>query len=52
MVNWNFLKAVLLSMNFSSVWVNLIMECVTSVQYSILVNGSPTKPFNPSRGLR
>lgn len=27
-VNWKFLKAVLLSMNFGTTWVNPIMECV------------------------
>ena len=51
-VNWNFLKAVLISMNFSNKWVNWVMHCVNSVQFSLLINGSPSKPFNPSRGLR
>ena len=51
-VNWNFLKAVLLFMNFGTTWVNWIMECISTVQYSLLVNGSPFKPFHPSRGLR
>ena len=51
-VNWNFLKVVLLSMNFGTTWVNWIMECVSTIQYSLLVNGSPSKPFHPSRGLR
>ena len=51
-VNWNFLKAVLLSMNFGTTWINWVMECVTTVQYTLLVNGSPTQPFHPSRGLR
>ena len=40
--NWNFLKAVLLFMNFSNTWVNWIMEYVSFVQYILLVNGSPT----------
>ena len=51
-VNWNFLKAILLSMNFSDKWIDWIMECVTFVQYSLLINGSPTKTFFSSRGLR
>ena len=49
-VNWNFLKPVLLSMNISNTQVNWVMQ--TSIQYSLLVNGSPTQPFNPSRGLK
>ena len=51
-VNWKFLKAALLSMNFGTTWVNWIMECVSTVQYSLLVNGNPLKPFQPTRGLR
>ena len=51
-INWNFLMAVLNSMKFSPKWVNWIRQCVTTVSYSVLVNGSPSKPFHPSRGLR
>ncbi|XP_019230519.1 PREDICTED: uncharacterized protein LOC109211443 [Nicotiana attenuata] len=28
------------------------MECVQTVNYSIVVNGEPTKPFNAAKGLR
>ena len=41
-VSWTFLRAVLTSMNFSSIWINWIMECISSVRYAILLNGSPT----------
>lgn len=51
-VNWNFLKAVLLSMNFSNTWINWVMECVTTVQFTLHLNGSPTEPFYPSRGFK
>ena len=44
-VSWNFLRAVLISMNFSSTWINWIMECISLVQYAILLNRSPTKFF-------
>ena len=39
-------------MNFSSTGINWIMECISLVQYVILLNGSPTKFFYPSKGLR
>ena len=51
-VNWVFLKAVLVSMNFSSNWVNWILECVSTVHYTLLVNGSITQSFKPAKGLR
>ncbi|KAL2921482.1 hypothetical protein RDABS01_012973 [Bienertia sinuspersici] len=51
-IRWDFLEKVLVSMNFPAVWVGWIMECVTTVKYAILVNGSPTKEFTPSAGLR
>ena len=34
-VDWTFLKAVLMSMNFSSKWVKWIMECVSFVHYTL-----------------
>ena len=51
-VDWKFLKAVLVAMNFSSRWVRWILECVTTIQYTILVNGRITQSFKPNRGLR
>ncbi|GMY05786.1 hypothetical protein FCV25MIE_01025 [Fagus crenata] len=51
-VEWTYLEAIMLKMGFQTPWVNLIMECVRSVSFSILVNGSPHGYFSPSRGLR
>ncbi|KAL2939182.1 hypothetical protein RDABS01_023732, partial [Bienertia sinuspersici] len=39
-------------MNFPSIWVGWIMECISTVSYSVLVNGSPTERFWPTAGLR
>ena len=51
-VEWLFLKKILLRMGFQESWVALIMECITTLSYSILVNGEPKGLIKPSRGLR
>jgi len=51
-VNWNFLTSVLERMDFGERWIDWIRFCVSSSSFAILVNGSPTDFFMPSRGLR
>lgn len=51
-VEWNFLERVILKMGFCTRWVELVMGCVKTVSYSVLVNGNPTNSFKPKRGLR
>lgn len=51
-VEWAFLKAVMRQMEFPEAWIKLVMWCVSSVSYAILVNGQPVGNIKPSRGLR
>ncbi|CAN6699322.1 unnamed protein product [Malus baccata var. baccata] len=51
-VEWDFLDAIMDRMGFCHRWRQLIMGCVSSVKFSILLNGQPGKNFVPSRGLR
>ena len=51
-LNWNFLKAVLIATKFDAKWIKWIIECVTSVHYTLLVNDSLTKSFKRAKGLR
>ena len=50
-VEWSFLKAVMSQMGFQDRWIGLVMECITTVTYSILVNGEPSGEIRPSRGI-
>lgn len=51
-VEWRFLKAVMLKLNFSLNWVNLIMRFITSVSYSFKIYQSGVGDLKPQRGLR
>ena len=39
-------------LGFHSKWVQLIMACITTAHFSVIVNGNPTGYILPSRGLR
>lgn len=51
-VEWDFLRLIMLKMEFPVCWVDRVMLCVSTVCYSFLVNGQPTHPIIPQRGLR
>lgn len=51
-IEWGFLNNVLLTMGFPNNMVSTIMKCVSTVSFSILINGQPTDSFIPQRGLR
>ncbi|XP_022553759.1 uncharacterized protein LOC111203903 [Brassica napus] len=51
-IEWDFLREVLTRFGFHSMWVSWIMECVSSVSYTFLINGAPQGGVLPSCGLR
>jgi hypothetical protein len=50
-VEWGFLEAVLEKLGFDRRWINLIMMCVTTMHYTILVNGKPSGTIIPEKGI-
>lgn len=50
-MEWSF-EAVLLCFGFAISLIKLIMQCVTTVHYSFLLNGQPRGYLVPTRGLR
>jgi hypothetical protein len=51
-VEWVFLETVMKKLGFEDRWVRLVMSCVRSVSYSVVVNGHPVGNILPSRGIR
>ena len=51
-VNWEFLMFLLQQCGFSEKWRRWIKCCISTVKFSILINGCPSDFFGSSRGLR
>ena len=51
-VEWGFLCCLMKRMSFHDRWINLIFGCISSVSYSVLVNGEPHGDIKPTRGIR
>lgn len=51
-VDWGYLRLLLLHIGMCGTVVEWILACVTSVNFAVLMNGSPSGFFQCSRGLR
>ena len=51
-VEWEYLKAIMVKMDFCGTWITWIMECISTASFSFNINGEPTGYVIPSRGIR
>ena len=50
-VEWQFVEAIMRKLGFAERWISMIMECICTVQYSVLLDGVLKGYVIPSRGL-
>ena len=50
-VEWYYLEGIMRKMGFREMWINLVMGCVKTVSYSVLVNREPCGMIFPTGGL-
>ncbi|GLT59230.1 hypothetical protein SLA2020_320610 [Shorea laevis] len=51
-VEWSYLEQVMRTLGFAEDWIRLIMNCVSSITYEVLLNGLEAGRVMPTRGLR
>ncbi|XP_062019524.1 uncharacterized protein LOC133736108 [Rosa rugosa] len=51
-LEWSFISAMLTKLGFDPSWIQIIMKCVTSVAYSILLYGEPSPRIAPTQCIR
>ena len=51
-VEWSYLEAIMRRMGFQDRWISLVMMCVSTVTYFVLINGEPRGTIIPTRGQR
>jgi len=50
-VEWSFLEMMMRKLGFTERWIELMMVCVKTVIYFVLVNGVPNGMIIPTRGI-
>ena len=51
-VKWSFLELIMRKLGFTECWVSLMMECITTVSYSVMIDGELKGYIHPSCGIR
>ncbi|XP_026400419.1 uncharacterized protein LOC113296326 [Papaver somniferum] len=51
-LEWPFLLSILSRLGFHADWIKMIEQCISTTNISLLINGSPSATFAPSRGVR
>ena len=51
-IEWLYMEKLMEKMGFAAAWINLMMRCISTSTYSVLINGEPHGNITPTRGHR
>ena len=51
-LEWKFISTILYMLSFDQKSVNIIHQCISNVNFILLLNGCKSASFSPSRGVR
>ncbi|KAA3468935.1 reverse transcriptase [Gossypium australe] len=51
-VEWDFIGGMMKALGFHEDWIVLVLRCISSISYSVSLNGEESESIWPSRGLR
>ena len=51
-MEWIFLEKVIRHVGFADSLIKIIMSCISTVSYAVLLNGQPVGNIKPTKGLR
>ena len=51
-VEWRYLEVIMQRLGFNERWISLVLMCISTVSYSVLINGEAKGNIVPSWGLR
>ena len=51
-VEWPYMEKLMKKMGFDDIWVQLMMKCISSATYLVLISGESHGKITPTRGLR
>ena len=51
-VEWAFVENIMRKLGFAERWISLLMECICTIQYLVLIDGVPKGFITSTRGIR
>lgn len=51
-LEWHFLETIMYHMGFDTRWIKWIMNCISTMTFSVIINGIPEGKITPEGGIK